>query len=200
MQSQTVNLNRNQTLKIERPANASTGYKWDILLSPGLKLISETNELINTNPGSGSTRTWIIKLDSDDDQTCILWYHRPWESVNPNDMAIINVNASTQSLNKLTVFVNNNKLVGYNYKDIKTNTVGKAYTFELPNMSGNLDFYIYRNELVYLLSPEGFDILNCVYNQRAVNLGCPSGGLTGRGDGKIPSFFNQALKIGSIKL
>ena len=46
---------------ISRGGNASTGYQWDILLSPNLVLVSDHYENVSDVPGAGNTKVWIIK-------------------------------------------------------------------------------------------------------------------------------------------
>lgn len=54
--------------------------------------------------------------------------------------------------------------------------------------------YQYRGKKVYYIVMPCCDFFNEVYDDKCRLLGCPDGGFTGRGDGKIPDFFTAATK------
>jgi hypothetical protein len=52
--------------------------------------------------------------------------------------------------------------------------------------------YNYKGQPVFYLSMPCCDQFNTVYDGDCNYLGAPDGGLTGRGDGKLPDFFTNA--------
>jgi predicted secreted protein len=97
-QSQAVLITKGQSVQVERPANLTTGYTWDILLSPGLLLESEVH-----NPsaaarqgaiGAGGTQIWQIKTIQEGIQYIILWNHRRWEQDTLENTEVIKLQVS----------------------------------------------------------------------------------------------------------
>ena len=52
--------------------------------------------------------------------------------------------------------------------------------------------YIYKGKKVYYVVMPCCDFFNEVYDANCKFLGAPDGGFTGKGDGKIPDFFEEA--------
>lgn len=52
--------------------------------------------------------------------------------------------------------------------------------------------YIYKSKKVYYVVMPCCDFFNEVYDANCNFLGAPDGGFTGKGDGKIPDFFEEA--------
>lgn len=52
--------------------------------------------------------------------------------------------------------------------------------------------YMYKGKKVYYVVMPCCDFFNEVYDDKCNFLGAPDGGFTGKGDGKIPDFFEQA--------
>ena len=52
--------------------------------------------------------------------------------------------------------------------------------------------YRYNGQTVYYMKSPCCDKYNIVYDSVCNILGYPDGGFTGRGDGKMPDFFNEA--------
>ncbi len=52
--------------------------------------------------------------------------------------------------------------------------------------------YIYKGKKVYYVVMPCCDFFNEVYDSKCNFLGAPDGGFTGKGDGKIPDFFEAA--------
>lgn len=52
--------------------------------------------------------------------------------------------------------------------------------------------YIYKGKKVYLVVMPCCDFFNEVYDDKCNYLGAPDGGFTGKGDGKIPDFYEAA--------
>jgi len=52
--------------------------------------------------------------------------------------------------------------------------------------------YVYKGKKVYYVVMPCCDFFNEVYDDKCRYLGAPDGGFTGKGDGKIPDFFEMA--------
>ena len=52
--------------------------------------------------------------------------------------------------------------------------------------------YLYKGNKVYYVAMHCCDFYNEVYDDKCKLMGAPDGGFTGRGDGKLPGFFNEA--------
>jgi hypothetical protein len=52
--------------------------------------------------------------------------------------------------------------------------------------------YVYKGKKVYYVVMPCCDFFNEVYDDKCNLLGAPDGGFTGKGDGKIPDFFEEA--------
>jgi hypothetical protein len=52
--------------------------------------------------------------------------------------------------------------------------------------------YVYKSKKVYYVVMPCCDFFNEVYDDKCNYLGAPDGGFTGKGDGKIPDFFEEA--------
>jgi hypothetical protein len=52
--------------------------------------------------------------------------------------------------------------------------------------------YVYKSKKVYYVVMPCCDFYNEVYDANCNFLGAPDGGFTGKGDGKIPDFFEEA--------
>ncbi len=54
--------------------------------------------------------------------------------------------------------------------------------------------YMYRGKKVYYIVMPCCDFFSEVYDSACKFLGSPDGGITGKGDGKLPDFFTEASK------
>ena len=54
--------------------------------------------------------------------------------------------------------------------------------------------YQYKGKKVYYIAMHCCDFFNPVYDDKCKLLGAPDGGFTGRGDGKLPGFFDEVSK------
>ena len=52
--------------------------------------------------------------------------------------------------------------------------------------------YTYKGYSVFYITTGCCDQFNPVYNSDCIYMGAPDGGITGKGDGKIPDFFANA--------
>jgi inhibitor of cysteine peptidase len=73
------------TIKLDE--NPSTGYQWDMKLSPGLKLVMGTFSGPSFSPspspaivGAGGVHSWLIEVEKPGASTIKGAYFRPWES------------------------------------------------------------------------------------------------------------------------
>jgi hypothetical protein len=62
------------------------------------------------------------------------------------------------------------------------------------NPPAQVSEYVYRGQHVFLFSGNCCDQFNVLYDGNCKYIGAPSGGLTGRGDGKCPD-FNDTAKL-----
>ena len=58
--------------------------------------------------------------------------------------------------------------------------------------------YMYKSKKVYYVVMPCCDFFNEVYDDKCNYLGAPDGGFTGKGDGKIPDFTEQAKVVKTI--
>jgi hypothetical protein len=54
--------------------------------------------------------------------------------------------------------------------------------------------YDYKGKKVYYIVMPCCDFFNEVYDDHCKFLGSPNGGITGKGDGKLPDFFNEVTR------
>ena len=86
--SATITLPAGTTTAIELRENPTTGYAWNISLSPGL-LIENTTYLQDNGTanqvGAGGIHRWVVRGVSAGKQTFSAVYKRPWEPVTGNE-------------------------------------------------------------------------------------------------------------------
>jgi len=98
--------------------------------------------------------------------------------------------------------ISSSKITSYS-SDSRRTSRPKKYDEVIPvkikYSSGKIEFYRLNGELLYHQVPEQHisDFMFCVSNTKGRNVGCPSGGIAGHGDGKIPN-FSQAVLLGKI--
>ncbi len=63
------------------------------------------------------------------------------------------------------------------------------------NPPAQVDEYSYNNKTVYLFSADCCDQYNAVYDEGCKVVCAPSGGLTGKGDGRCKDFFDVAKHV-----
>lgn len=204
-----------KNFKISRKYNSGTGYEWDILLSPTLTLVDTEHKNSLNMPGSPGVQIWTIKSNQKGDAAIVLWYHRRWEAYNPSDAEIITVETvSRQKITHLDLYFSGNNIVGYMYNNKFYNSQGiitrkpsslrnivpikiKDYEDDVESLS----FYYLDNELVYNVHETYniYDGMFCLSNRQGKVIGCPSGGITGKGDGRLSNFQNSKVDLGTIK-
>lgn len=84
----TVNVSWTSKFAVTLEENPTTGYSWNMTLSPGLELVSN-NYIEKTHAagmvGVGGTRTWIIQANDIGSQKVTAIYKRPWEATTGNE-------------------------------------------------------------------------------------------------------------------
>ena len=84
----TVNMKAGDTLIVSLPENGTTGYLWNMTVSPGLAIVDDTfvsSDKAGTLVGAGGTRTWTIKVNNAGSQWVKGVYMRSWEPVTGSD-------------------------------------------------------------------------------------------------------------------
>jgi hypothetical protein len=61
-----------------------------------------------------------------------------------------------------------------------------------------VDEYLYKGKKVYLFTAQCCDFYNMVYDDSCRNICAPTGGITGKGDGKCPDFDSTAKLVKNI--
>jgi inhibitor of cysteine peptidase len=88
----TVTVHKGSTITVRLQENPTTGFTWNLSVSPGLLVVSDsyipsdtTGKLI----GSGGTHVWDISAQSAGAQTVTGVYMRPWEQATGNETAFL---------------------------------------------------------------------------------------------------------------
>ena len=61
-----------------------------------------------------------------------------------------------------------------------------------------VDEYLYKDKKVYLAIAQCCDFFNLLYDENCKEICAPTGGFTGKGDGKCPDFEKEAKLIKTI--
>jgi inhibitor of cysteine peptidase len=80
----TVTITQGSTLTVKLEENPTTGYRWNMSASSGLRVVNDTYIPSDTSGklvGSGGTRIWDISADVPGTQQIRALYHRSWEPV-----------------------------------------------------------------------------------------------------------------------
>lgn len=84
----SITLPAGTTTTIELEENPTTGYAWNVTLSPGLAIESNTYIPESTSTdrvGAGGTHQWVVRGVTAGDQTFSAVYKRPWEPATGNE-------------------------------------------------------------------------------------------------------------------
>lgn len=80
-QSQTQNVQLGRPFKIRLPANPSTGYSWQVKVTPGLQILNSYYRRSRRNAiGGAGQQVWIVRPVELGEQGFVGWYYRPWEA------------------------------------------------------------------------------------------------------------------------
>jgi inhibitor of cysteine peptidase len=86
--SAPITLPAGTTTTIELRENPTTGYVWNVTLSPGLTIVNTTYLQDNGTAdkvGAGGTHQWLVRAVSAGNQTFSAIYKRPWEPATGNE-------------------------------------------------------------------------------------------------------------------
>jgi len=80
---ETVTVPTGTQLTLTLAENPTTGFSWELALSPGLSVVSDSYQTTPGRegmPGAGGTHTWTIEATTPGTQTIDGHYRRPWEN------------------------------------------------------------------------------------------------------------------------
>jgi inhibitor of cysteine peptidase len=80
----------NESFRISLKENPTTGYTWNVTVSPGLILLSD-NYIApkDAMPGAGGVHEWNLKAIKSGNQTFNAIYKRSWEKTVGNETAFV---------------------------------------------------------------------------------------------------------------
>jgi predicted secreted protein len=81
--SKTITVTSGKVFDVSLPANATTGYKWDVTPSPGLTIVDE-KYTFNCAPnvvGCGGQSVWTLNTSGPGTYMLKGVYQRPWEHI-----------------------------------------------------------------------------------------------------------------------
>lgn len=114
----------------------------------------------------------------------------------------VEMSGSGKNMLKLQMVEDN--IVAYEYKGKynQRETISGPVTVKEVNLPlivepVTLQFYRWKGEYVYLLMPPCCDRHNCLFKFDGTKIGCPSGGITGKGDG---TEFTGGVLLGIIQI
>ncbi|MEN6395848.1 MAG: protease inhibitor I42 family protein [Methanoregula sp.] len=88
----TVYVNQTSDITLKLNENPTTGYLWNMTVTPGLLITNDTFQSSDTTGklvGSGGTHVWEINAAGTGTQTISAVYKRPWEPVTGNETAFL---------------------------------------------------------------------------------------------------------------
>lgn len=91
----------------------------------------------------------------------------------------------------------NDKITGSGIATLPTCIKNKINSFKLlqnHEQPQSVTEYMYRGKKVYYIVMPCCDFFSEVYDSACKLLGSPDGGITGKGDGKLPDFFKETSK------
>jgi predicted secreted protein len=86
----TVNVNRTAGITLNLKENPTTGYRWNLTVTPGLVIANDSyipSDTTGKLMGSGGTRVWEMNATGTGTQTIHAVYMRSWEPVTGNETA-----------------------------------------------------------------------------------------------------------------
>ena len=84
----TVTVSQGSFITVSLPENPTTGFRWNMTVTPGLNVVNDTYIPTPVSPGivgSGGTRTWEITASAKGNQSMSAVYARSWEPVTGNE-------------------------------------------------------------------------------------------------------------------
>lgn len=83
-QNNVMRVNLGSTFQTSQSANRTTGYQWNVEVSPGLQIVDSNYRIECPSQtqmvGCGGVTTWTIKANQRGQQYIKGTYKRPWES------------------------------------------------------------------------------------------------------------------------
>lgn len=214
MTTEVIDLNIGEIYTLNLGLNASTGQSIKYATSDGLIVSSSyITSCKGDNVGCGGKMTFSISANEEGFYLFTIFSGRTWEVKNDNipklRTIIFKVNKrkynTTLYLYKghITAYMYNSKLYLSSGKDASQNRVpiDNEYSINLrENMHGRVEFLYKNGDLFYLYHPSMMsDALNTLYDNNGKKIGIPSGGFTGKGDGKTSLKGYELLDSITIK-
>jgi inhibitor of cysteine peptidase len=84
----TVYMNKSSTITLKLQENPTTGYSWNLTVTPGLTVTNDTyipSDTSGTMVGSGGMHIWEMTASATGNQAMEGIYKRPWEPVYGNE-------------------------------------------------------------------------------------------------------------------
>jgi inhibitor of cysteine peptidase len=88
----TVYVNQSTIIMVELAENPTTGFMWNMTVTPGLHIMNDTFVPSDTSGklvGSGGTHSWEISAVGTGNQAITAVYSRPWEPDTGNATAFL---------------------------------------------------------------------------------------------------------------
>lgn len=85
----TVSINEGSQLKISLDENPTTGYSWNVTVTPGLAIVDSQYSSSSHLTGAGGTREWTIKATGKGQQQFSAVYCRSWEPLTGNESKFV---------------------------------------------------------------------------------------------------------------
>lgn len=80
---------------------------------------------------------------------------------------------------------------GINMPGCLTALIDSMKRYPKVNLPESVTHYTYKGRSVYYVVSGCCDQFNEVYDENCKSLGAPDGGITGKGDNKLPDFYSQ---------
>jgi len=203
--SQVVLLTVGEKYQISRGYNASTGYQWITGKSEGLDVNVQYSADCE-QPGCGGHESWTISASKEGAYLFSLYSAQTWTLKEGDHPKVESYLFRVSDKDIITIYLSKGDMVGYKHKQITYSSDGIALpkydssvdVYLDPKLKGTVIFYRKGDEYFYLHRPSGADVINTLYSQKGIEVGVPSGGLIGRGDGKIS--MQGMIRVGQLEL
>jgi len=170
-----VLLKVNEKYNIDRYANASTGYQWKIMLSPGIDLIADDVINVSNEVGGGSTKRFTVAAKETGIYYVALMYLRTWENFDVK-AEVIRFEIVRKLLNIDLILDGHDGIIGYAMNQQTYDPEGNPMMIDnIPKMLNikvsneddidHLNFYKQNGELTYSVG-------TCLWNPGGRKIGC----------------------------
>jgi len=196
-----------QTVDIPVTKKFDMPYKNEYLTTPNLQFVKEELHRPDSIMASEYSGTVTIKALSEGTGFVMvwssIWSHKGPVSLEPIEIEVV----KPEDLVEIDLHLLNDKIVGHSYFDSTEQFHGQSdetIPIKIRWCGGEIKFFRLDGEILYYRAAKPgrrgpTDSMFCVTNRFGATAGCPSGGLSGHGDGRLQN-FNQATYLGSIKL